>query len=49
MLWIAGPALAADPPLIPMSPELRQFMFIRNATGAAISAKLNETIPAPSK
>jgi hypothetical protein len=31
MLWIAGlvntvPALAADPPLIPMSPELRKFM-----------------------
>jgi hypothetical protein len=26
MLWMTGPALAADPPLIPMSPELRKFM-----------------------
>src|SRR5476649_2870444 len=26
MLWMTGPAFAADPPLIPMSPELRKFL-----------------------
>ncbi len=26
LVWRIGPALAADPPLVPMSPELRKFM-----------------------